>query len=134
LRLRPELVLDSHSREVAMGNAARPARFLIRAIAPNQDFRTLKDLPNGDLFFAAPTPFELDAEMLAERGYKAVVLATTSEDITTRVMKYGLIPPDSTGLEPGEPAPKLPLIAWLRPNEPSHGSGIAAASATPFND
>jgi hypothetical protein len=134
LRLRTELVLDSFSREITLGDVRHPARFLIRAIAPNQDFRTLADLPNGDLFFAAPTPFEIDGEVLRERGYNAVVLATTSEDTTTREMKYGPVPPGSAQLEPGEATPKLPLMVWLRPNESWQGSLIAAASATPFRD
>ncbi len=107
---------------------------MIRAIAPNQDFRTLTGLPNGDLLFAAPTPFEMDGEVLTGRGYNAVVLATTSEDTTTREMKYGPVPLGSAQLEPGEPTPKLPLMVWLRPNEPWQGSLIAAASATPFRD
>jgi hypothetical protein len=49
VQLRAELVLDSISREVTMDGTTYPARFLVRAIASNQDFRTLTELPNGDL-------------------------------------------------------------------------------------
>ena len=106
----------------------------VRCIAPNQDFHNLKNQPNGNLLFYAPTPFEQDDERLAERAATAQVLATTSDETWTHPAPLEAVTLASTMQEHGDLAPKLPLITLVRPNDPWQGLVIALASATPFRD
>ena len=39
----------------------------------------MRGQPNGTLLFVAPTPMQLDSEKLAENGWTADLLATTSD-------------------------------------------------------
>jgi hypothetical protein len=134
LRAAEVLVLDEFSQHVAAEPAPMPAKFLVRCIAPNQDFRTMRDLPNGHLLFAAPTPLMMDGDSIAAAGMSATVLATTSDRTTIAQTLEGRVRLDSSALQHGEAAPKLPLMVWLRPIEQWRGSIVFSSASTPFRD
>lgn len=136
LRALPGLALDARSDEGAAPPGREPTTFLVRAIAPNQDFRTMSGQPNGSLWFAAPTLFEPDAERLAAMDLSCTVLATSSE--STWIQPDTRAPVPLTALQPeigkttfiGARA----LLAILRPADPWRGSLVFAAASTPFQD
>lgn len=128
------MVLDAMSEHMPGDAAPVPARFLVRCIPPNQDFRELRELPNGHFLFAAPTPLTLDREVLAERGLTPTVLATTSDRTQLADMVYGEVNLASAVYHQGDSVPKLPLMVWLRPHETWKGSLVVSASSSPFRD
>ncbi|HRP62364.1 MAG TPA: Gldg family protein [Phycisphaerales bacterium] len=134
LRAVDGLVLDDFSQAIPAKPAPMPAKFLIRCSAPNQDFRQMRSLPNGNLLFAAPTPLSLDRETLAHQGWIPTVLATTSDRTELAETVRGEVRLDSASVQHGDPVPKLPLMVWLRPNEAWRGSLVVAASSSPFRD
>jgi hypothetical protein len=136
LRTQGGLALDARSDEGGTAAGRETPTFLVRAIAPNQDFRTMSSQPNGSLWFAAPTIFEPDAQRLAELDLGCTVLATSSESTWTR-------PDTDEPLAIAELQPQLgqtnflgarPLLAILRPVDPWRGSLVFAAASTPFQD
>ncbi|QDU66637.1 Gldg family protein [Engelhardtia mirabilis] len=132
-------VFDRRCESLILDGQAVPVPFLFRCIAPNQDFRGLPGQPNGNLLFATPSPLELDGEALAERGFEAQVLATSSElswslpglaEITDpEPLRVSALVPES-----GRNLPKQPLLVLLSPPTSFEGSVVAAASASPFAD
>lgn len=134
LRAVEGLVLDEFSQAIPAQPAPMPAKFLIRCSAPNQDFRQMRSLPNGNLLFAAPSPLALDRETLAHLGWTPTVLATTSDRTELAENVQGEVRLDSASVQHGDPVPKLPLMVWLRPNEAWRGSLVVASSSSPFRD
>ncbi|MCZ6597297.1 MAG: Gldg family protein [Planctomycetota bacterium] len=135
--LRPlrALVLDERCEAILWREEQQPANFLVRCIAPNQDFERWRNQPNGHLLFAAATPIELDGDVLAARGWEASVLATTSDH--TWLQREPLDGPRrlaDMGEENGEPATKLALIVALEHADPWRGTFVACAASTPFED
>ncbi len=128
------LLLDHFSQTIPADPAPLPVRFMIRCIAPNQDFRAMRMIPNGNLLFSAATPFGFDRERIAELGYQATVLATTSDRTQIRDMEYGEVELTSSEMFEGDPAPRLPLMVWLRPQEPWRGSMVAMGASSLFDD
>ncbi|HVR28909.1 MAG TPA: Gldg family protein [Thermoanaerobaculia bacterium] len=132
------LVLDQRSGHLELGTESVPAPFMIRSIAPNQSFQRLRGQPNGTLLFIAPTPLLPDPERLAERGWSAEILATTSEESrllpeAPRALSLQRLGPELDALA-GAPVSKQPLVVWLRPDDPWRGSIVALAGATPLHD
>lgn len=134
LRAIDGLVLDDSSERLPGDVAPVPARFLVRCIPPNQDFREMHELPNGHLLFAAPTPMTFDPDVLSERGWSPTVLATTSDRTSLTDMAYGDVNLGSSAFHQGDPVAKLPLMVWLRPQETWGGSLVISGSASPFQD
>jgi hypothetical protein len=134
LRPIPGLVLDRHAEQLTAGEEPLDAPFLVRCIPYNQDFQTLAAEPNGHLLFAVPTPLDLDSDRLAESGFSAEVLATTSDDTWIRPVAGERIALEELSPSVGEPAPKLPLLVRLRPRLPWEGELLALASPTPLAD
>lgn len=136
LRTIEGLALDARSDEAGSALGRDTPTFLVRAIAPNQDFRTMSAQPNGSLWFAAPTLFEPDAQRLLEMDLSCTVLATSSQATWTGAEKDGPIP--ITELQPKIGETRFlgarPLLAILRPVDPWRGSVVFAASSSPFQD
>ncbi|MEO0653227.1 MAG: Gldg family protein, partial [Planctomycetota bacterium] len=105
-------LLDVRSETVLVGQTQVQLPFLVRCIAPNQDFRGLGGQPNGSLLFSSPAPFVLDGAALRERRLTANVLATTSEAawLATNVPAAGgSVPLEALQPSTGRPVPKQPL-------------------------
>lgn len=128
------MVLDGHCHEVPGEMAPVPARFLVRCIPQNQDFRVMGELPNGHLLFGAPTPLIFNGEALTERGLNATVLASTSDRTQLGEVVHGDIDLTLAVYHEGQPVPKLPLMVWLQSYEPWRGSLVVSASASLFQD
>ncbi len=129
------LVLDHRSDKLNVAEEPVPAPFLVTCIAPNHDFETWRNQPNGTLLFHAPTPLGLDAEVLAALGYEARVLATTSDKTWLQSPPLDAPRPlDEMGEDRGEPVSKQPLIVSLEHNDPWRGWLVAMAATTPFED
>src|SRR5690606_30889071 len=126
------LVLDERSAALtAPDGSTLRAPHRIQCIANNQDFHALSFEPNGNLLFEAPTPLQVDGDRLAGGRWRADVLATTS-DQTWLQPADGALPLMLLQRELGQSVPKLPLIVWLRHDDPWHGSLVGLAASTPF--
>ncbi len=117
---------------------ATPLPFMVRCIAPNQRFAlAMNGMPNGTLLFEAPTPFALDADVLADQGWTPEALAHTSDGTWIEaVPDTRERPADARALSPenGTPVSRQPLAVLLSPTDPWHGSVVAMASAACFRD
>jgi len=111
--------------------------FVLRAIAPNQDFRRFAGQPNATLLFGSPQALALDETGLSERGWRAHVLATSSaksyapaddQDLATGV------PVSELSRANGRALPKLPLLVELEPQDALTGHAVVAASARFVHD
>lgn len=106
-----------------------------RAIGARQDFRAFGSQPNGTLGFQAPAALQPDVERLRRAGASFTSLATSSErcfvlaDDTERVAVVELAR-GSTGTA----EPPRALLARIAPDDPTHGSLVFSASASPFGD
>lgn len=128
------LVLDKSAEQVPFKDQRIDAPFLLRCNPYQQNFRGLKGQPNGGLVFLAPTPLALVGEELAERGWSAQVLATTSDQSYLDAIPQGPVSSADLTLPRGEPVPKQPLMVLLKPADPWRGSLIACGASTPFVD
>jgi hypothetical protein len=127
------LLGDAMSATLTQGEQQLAASWLVRCIAPQQDFHTYKGQPNGHLYFEAATPFVLDGERLRARGLVAEVLGTASDKawLQPAVPGRSLL---ELRTEDGAPQPRPPLMVLLRPADPWEGQLVALASTTPFQD
>ena len=135
---RPELVLDERCDTFSFNGEELPAPFLVRNIAPNQDWRGWAGQANGTLLFAAPTTFALDTARLRDRGWNAQVLATTS-DLKTWTQAPPVVPAPPLPIaemkpENGEAVSKAPLMVGLTHDDPWRGRLVASGADTPFAD
>jgi hypothetical protein len=140
LEPRPGLYLDTNCEKLEFDGAPREVPTLVRCIAPAQDFHTFVGQPNGTLLFHAPTPIALDGARLEALGWRAELLATTSDKTWTQPLPAASggqplgVALDALAPERGEPAPKQALVVALRPNDATQGLLVACAASTPFVD
>lgn len=138
LRPAPGLLCDKFAvlvPEPGNDQGGTPIPFLVRCIAPQQDFRaTLGSLPNGTLLFEAAAPLRLDNDVLAERGSAAEVLATTSDGTWIAPLPDGLADARALAPAPELEASRQALAVHLAPADPWEGPVVAFASAAPFRD
>ena len=131
------LVLDSLMDAIDVAGTAHQAPFIVRCISPNQDFSRMRRELGASISFATPTPVVPDGTRLAEDGWTFETLGSTSENARLIEVPERPIPlaqDDWDTLEHAEAAPKLPLMAMLRPHDPWRGSIVFLASSTPFGD
>ncbi len=134
------LVCDANSVVERRGadDAGTPVPFLVRCIAPQQRFGlVMRGMPNGTLLFETPTPFALDGEVLADKGWTPEVLATSSdgtwvEPAAPHLGELGDV--RALGPERGVAVSRQPLAVLLAPADPWRGSLVALASAACFRD
>ena len=100
------LVLDGNCADLLVGDGKVAAPFLLRCIGYNQDFRRMRGQPNGTLLFVAPTPMQLDSEKLAENGWTADLLATTSDKTWVMEVPKDPVPLPAPAAPKPEPPPK----------------------------
>lgn len=135
LALEPGLVLDTNCEALEFGGVERPTPHWIRCIAPDQDFHRFASQPNGTLLFRAPSTLTPVPARLAELGWEAEVLATTS-DGSWLVPEPPREPVELASLVRSESAAvaKQALLVALRHPDPWHGRLVVAAAETPFAD
>lgn len=135
LGLEPGLVLDTTCEELEFGAQKLATPHWIRSIAPDQDFQHFAAQPNGTLLFRAPSAFVPRPARLAEIGWTAEVLATTS-DGTWLVPDPPAEPDLLTSLvrTESQAVAKQALLVALRHHDPWHGLLVFAAAETPFAD
>ncbi len=133
----PELVLDGRNDSLSFGGEPLPAPFLVRGIAPHQDFRGWGGQANGTLLFAAPTGFGFDTQRHRELGYTAQALASSS-DLTW--LQEAPLPPRKplklSDMKPenGMAAAKQALIVGLRHNDDWRGRLVVCGTDSTFAD
>ncbi|HEX5009921.1 MAG TPA: Gldg family protein, partial [Planctomycetota bacterium] len=133
LSLREGLLGDTMTASLKSGETDVPAPWLLRCIAPQQDFHSFKGQPNGHLYFECAAPFALDGEKLRARALVADVLGTASDGAWLQP-EAGVTDLTQLAATAGEPAPRVPLMVALRPADPWQGVLVAIASSTPFED
>jgi len=131
LNVRDVRLLDPRSEDtLAIPGAAVPYR--VRCIAPNQDFRRFLAQPNTTLLFPSPTALVLDEARLVERGWRAHVLATTSQDaFGARELEFTL---DGAPTANGRALGKAPLLVELEPDDTLEGRAYVFACAAALGD
>jgi len=135
LRVEDGLVLDEKGEELEFPAGRERAAHWVRCIAPDQDFHRFAGQPNGTLLFRAPSPLVPEPARLAELGWSAELLATTSD-------QAWLVPEPPRGPialaalvpAPGEAVAKQALLVDLVPDDPWRGELVFAAADTPFAD
>ena len=130
----PGLLLDEQSAALRLPTGAAPARFRVACLVLNQDFHSLASEPRGTLLFVAPTPIGFDNQRLGQMGWKAEVLATSSDQSTLLPFPDAPLPLDSLAQAAGQEVPKQALLVWLRPVDAWRGSLLVAASSGLFRD
>ena len=135
LRAAPGLVLDEVSEVLSIGGRELPAPWRVLAIAPNQDFRGFAGQPNDTLLFDAPTAWRHDPARLAELGWDARTLVSTSGDTWIQELaEPAALAAGALAPERGRPVAPQALGTWLVPRDPWRGSLAAFGSAAPFQD
>ena len=131
LEARDVRLLDPRSEDAAaLPGTALP--FRVRCIAPNQDFRRFPAQPNTTLLFPSPTALVLDEARLVERGWRAHVLATTSQDaVGARELEFTLEGPSNAN---GRALGKSPLLVELEPDDALEGPAYVFACAAALGD
>lgn len=132
-----ERVAGATSPDGAAENRRVRLPFVLRAIAPNQDFRRYDGQPNATLIFDSPTALALDEGGLTERGWRAHVLATSSDTSFAPGPEQNLgtgVPADALTYANGRALPKLPLLVELEPQRALEGRAVVATSARFFHD
>ncbi|HEX6884863.1 MAG TPA: Gldg family protein, partial [Planctomycetota bacterium] len=126
LRAERALVLDTRAEELEFGPDPGAERVLaphwVRCIAPQQDFHRYPSQPNGTLLFRAASPLLPEPARLAELGWTAEVLGTSSDE-TWLASEPPRAPIELAELVrvPEAAAPKQALMVALRPDHPWHG-------------
>lgn len=103
-------LFDGRCENQQRGERVVDLPFLVRSIAPNQDFRALGNQPNGTLLFPTPMPLLAVGTRLEELALEAAPLATSSE------LSFTVAGLEEAGLRPGpdgapEPSAALRLAA-----------------------
>lgn len=130
------LVLDHKVPTVQIPEGFPSHPFYVASLALDQDFEKLVREPRGTLLFRFPDPVRFDAERLADGGWRAEVLATSSDRTT-------VLPVGEEGIElaissidesTGEKAPKQPLLVLLENADAWRGLVVVAAASNTFAD
>lgn len=133
------LLFDELSVEVLVPDRDVPLRvpFAVRSIAPNQDFRRYAGQPNATLVLASPAALALDEARLTELGWRAHVLATSSDRSFApgpdQDLASGVSADDLTRAN-GLALPKLPLLVELEPDDTARGRAVVCAAPRFLHD
>lgn len=136
LRSEPGLLLDAKSAALNLPHGDQPAPFRVACLALNQDFQAMSREPRGTLMFVCASPFSFESERLSEEGWKAEVLATSSDESSVLPLppEGDDIPLVNLMLARGRSVPKQSLLVWLRSVDPWKGSLVFCASPGIFRD
>jgi hypothetical protein len=142
-------LFDGRCENQQRGERVVDLPFLLRAIAPNQDFRALGSQPNGTLLFPTPMPILAVGSRLEELALEAAPLATSSElsftvagleDAGLALDPAGALLPSAplrlSALTPaaGRPLPKQALLMRITSPDPWIGEALVMGSPRAFSD
>ncbi len=132
LRCEQALVLDENSEELELASKKRKLPYLVRCVAPDQDFQRFAGQPNGTLLFRAATPLAPDPARLFELGWNAEVLATSSDKTSVQEPPAGDVPLEALLPGSGEARAKQALAVGLYHDDPGRGRLVFLGADTPF--
>jgi hypothetical protein len=130
-----DVLLDPRCEQVPDASGApRDLPLRVRAIAPNQDFRRFSGQPGGTLVFPSPETLTLDEARLFVRGWRAHVLATTSEGAYAASATSGRVPLERLDRGGARALGKRPLFVELEPDDALAGRVFVLAAAAALGD
>ncbi len=119
----------------AAASAADWTYHVVRSIGSRQDFRAFLGQPNGTLAFQVPAALSPDLARLRATRATFTSIATSSDRCF--VPPLGTSRTSVTELASGDFGTAVPpqtLLALLRPDDPTRGSVVVSATASPFGD
>ena len=133
----PDLLMDRNSGPVPVFGANGQIRqvetpFHLRCLPAFYDMKSFLGPARGGLNFAAASPLEVDPRRVAQAGFQAEIVGTTTEHAWVAALPAGTF--DDTYLEPELPVPKQNLMVRLGADDPWSGEILVLASASPFQD
>ncbi len=133
----PDLLMDRNAgpATVMMSDGAPRSLetpFHLRNLPAFRDFRRLSTPARGGLSFVAASPLQIDPLRVAQAGYQADIVATTTEHARVRVLPTG--PFTDADLATSIAVPKQNLMVLLSPRDAWSGQLLVLASAAPFRD
>lgn len=136
LRPIPDLLLDTNSGVVNLNVEGQlrevEAPFHLRMLPAFYNMKGFRLPARGGINFVAPSALEVDPSRVAESGFIAEQLGTTTEN--ARVLPLPEGPFDDGYLQGGLGVPKQNLLVRLNSQDAWHGEVLVLASAAPFQD
>ena len=133
----PDLLMDRNAGPATVMMSDGTPRsvetaFHLRNLPAFRDFRRLSTPARGGLSFAAASPLQIDPLRVAQAGYRADIVATTTEHARVRPLPAG--PFTDADLASSISVPKQNLMVLLSPRNSWSGQLLVLASAAPFRD
>ena len=137
LRPLPDLLMDRNAGAVPVtvdgGRLVEvEAPFHLRNLPAFRDFRNFRTPARGGLSFVAASALEIDPQRVRAAGFRADVVATTTEHAWVQALPDGSF--DNDDLSADLTVPKQNLMVLLTSEDLWSGQILVAASASPFRD
>ena len=137
LRAQPDLLMDSKSGPVLWADPEGKvheveAPFHLRCLPGFYNLKGFASPARGGLSFVSASPLQIIPRLLAEAGFQAELLATTSEEAWVEALPQK--PFDHAGLSPRLKVGKQNLMLLLKPEDPWKGQVLVLGSSSPFRD
>jgi hypothetical protein len=139
LRPLPDLLMDRNAGALSIafgdkGPIEVDAPFHLRNLPAFRDFRNFRSPARGGLSFVAASALEIDPQKVSAAGFRADVVATTTEHAWVRALPEGYFDNDDLSADSPLTVPKQNLMVLLTPDDLWSGQILVAASASPFRD
>ncbi|MEW6752466.1 MAG: DUF4350 domain-containing protein, partial [Candidatus Latescibacterota bacterium] len=137
LRPQPDLLLDRGAEALPVRLGDPPERWLeaafnLRCLPAFYDLRSFGAPAQGALSFAAASPLAIDPRAVAEAGFRAGVVATTTDEARVLPLPEGPFTP--ADLEAAVPVPRQNLMVLLTPEDPWRGRILVLSSPAALSD
>ena len=137
LRPLPDLLMDRNNGPVFIGEEGGGSRevtapFHLRCLPAFYDMKSFVGPARGGLNFVAASALEVDPRRLAEIGFQAEIVGTTTENARVASLPPG--PFEEAEFSSALPVPKQNLMVLLKTDDPWRGQLLVLASGSPFQD
>ena len=137
LRPQPDLLMDSRSGPVFWADPGGEvheveAPFHLRCMPGFYNLKGFAGPARGGLSFVSASPLQIIPRRMAEAGFQAELLATTTEEAWVETLPQK--PFDSVGLTPRLKVGKQNLMLLLNPEDPWKGQVLVLGSSSLFRD
>ena len=137
LRPLPDLLMDRNSGPVFISDSDGSVRqveasFHLRCLPAFYNMKSFLGPGRGGLNFVAASGLEIDPRRVAESGFQAEIVGTTTENAWVSALP--LQPFGNADIEPELSVPKQNLMVLLKAIDPWKGQIFVLASASPFQD